>query len=147
MAKLVGSLVLVLGITWIATLVLAVRHSGSPVELLMALAVAAWLALGGTTAGLVGAALTADFETDNPQRRVGCLGTLITSGLSASFFVTNVGLLVWVLMRVFGGVPRLIINFAPVLDWAIAALALLAVGALLLAARVGVQRLASWEAS
>jgi hypothetical protein len=147
MAKLVGSLVLVLGITWIATLVLAVRHSGSPVELLMALGVAAWLALGGTTAGLVGAALTADFETDNPQRRVGCLGTLITSGLSASFFVTNVGLLVWVLMRAFGGVPRLIISFAPVLDWAIAALALLAVGALLLAARVGVQRLASWEAS
>jgi hypothetical protein len=147
MAKLVGSLVLVLGITWIATLVLAVRHSGSPVELLMALAVAAWLALGGTTAGLVGAALTADFETDNPQRRVGCLGTLITSGLSASFFVTNFGLLVWVLMRVFGGVPRLIIDFAPVRDWAIAALALLAVGALLLAARVGVQRLASWEAS
>jgi ABC-2 type transport system permease protein len=147
LAKLVGSLVLVLGITWIATLVLAGRHNATLTELLMALGVAAWLALGGTTAGLVGAALTADFETDNPQRRVGCLGTLITSGLSAMFFVTNVGLLVWLLLRAFGGIPRPIVGLAPVLDWAIVALAALAVGALGLAARLGVRRLANWEAS
>jgi hypothetical protein len=146
-AKLVGSLVLVLGITWIATLALAIRHSATGAELLMALGVAAWLALGGTTAGLVGAALTADFETDNPQRRVGCLGTLITSGLSALFFVTNVGLLVWLLLRTFGGVPRPILGLAPVVDWLVVALAVLAVGALGLAARLGVQRLANWEAS
>jgi hypothetical protein len=94
LAKLAGSTVLVLGITWLATLVLAIRHGGTAGEIAAALVVASWLAVGGTTAGLVGAALTADFETDNPQRRVGCFGTLITSGLPAVFFVSNT-LLVW----------------------------------------------------
>src|SRR5262249_32487179 len=62
LAKLAGSLVLVLGITWLATLVLALRHEPSALELTAALAAATWLALGGTLAGLAGAALTADFE-------------------------------------------------------------------------------------
>jgi hypothetical protein len=147
LAKLVGSLVLVLSITWLATVVLALRHGATPAELLAALGAAAWLATGGTTAGLVGAALTADFETDNPQRRVGCLGTVITSGLSALFFGTSIGLLVWFLLRTLGAVPRPVVGLAPVLDWLVFALALAAVGVLALAARLGLRRLATWEAS
>ena len=147
LAKLAGSTVLVLGITWLATLVLSIRHGGTAGEIAAALVVASWLAVGGTTAGLVGAALTADFETDNPQRRVGCFGTLITSGLSAVFFVSNTLLLVWVLLRSQGGVPRPFIGVAPVLDWAVAVLALVSIAALVVGARLGVQRLANWEMS
>jgi hypothetical protein len=147
LAKLAGSLGLVLGITWLATLVLALRHDATTFELFAALTVAAWLAIGGTSAGLIGAALTADFETDNPQRRVGCLGTLLTSGLSALFFATNTGLLVWLLLRALGGIPRPLVGLAPVLDWVVTALALFALGALVLAAQLGMRRLAQWEAS
>jgi Putative ATP-binding cassette len=147
LAKLTGGLVVVLGITWLATVVLALRHSANVAQFLMALGVAAWLAIGGTTAGLVGAALTADFETDNPQRRVGCVGTLITSGLSALFFGANTGLLVWLLMRALGGIPRPIAAMAPVLDWIVAGLALFSIVTLIVAARLGVRRLANWEAS
>jgi hypothetical protein len=117
------------------------------VQLTAALAASSWLAVGGTFAGLVGAALTADFETDNPQRRVGCVGTLVTSGLAGAFFATNTGLMVWLVLRTFGGLPRGVLFLAPVLDWVIAALALAAVGGLLVAARFGAQRLANWEAS
>jgi hypothetical protein len=147
LAKLAGSAVLVLAITWLATAVLAVRHNGTPTELLVALGIAAWLALGGTTAGLVGAALTADFETDNPQRRVGCFGTLITSGLSALFFCTNVALVVWLLMRTLGGIPRPFVRAAPTIDWVLVGLALASIVALAVAARVGVRRLSDWEFS
>src|SRR5207248_5299359 len=129
----------------LATLVLALRHEPTLIQLVAALAAAAWLAVGGTLAGLVGAALTADFETDNPQRRVGCLGTVVTSALSGGFFATNTGLLVWLVLRTFGGLPSGVLFFAPVLDWVIAAVALAAVGGLLVAARVGAQRLARWE--
>ncbi len=147
LAKLAGSLVLVLGITWLATIVLALRHGATTLELLSALAIAAWLATGGTAAGLIGAALTADFETDNPQRRVGCLGTVVTSGLSAIFFATNTGLLIWVLMRMLGGIPRPLIGLAPVVDWLVTASAVFALGALVLAGQLGMRRLAHWEAS
>ncbi len=147
LAKLAGSLVLVLAITWLATLVLALRHEGSLVELSAAFVVATWLALGGTTAGLVGAALTADFETDNPQRRVGCLGTLLTSGLAALFFATHTALVAWVLLRTLGGIPRPLLGLAPIVDWLVPIAALFALGALVLGAYVGARRLANWEAS
>jgi hypothetical protein len=109
--------------------------------------VATWLALGGTLSGLTGAALTADFETDNPQRRVGCLGTMLTTALAAAFFVTNTALVVWVLLRVLGGLPRPLLSVASILDWIVPALAVAAVGALVLAAQLGIRRLATWEAS
>jgi ABC-2 type transport system permease protein len=147
LAKLFGSVVLVLGITWVATLVLALRHEASPLELLAALGAATWLALGGTLSGLTGAALTADFEADNPQRRVGCVGTLLTTGLAGMFFATNIGLLVWVLVRALGGIPRQLLGVAPVVDWIAPTAALLALAALVLAAHLGVRRLASWESS
>jgi len=146
-AKLAGSLVLVLAITWLATLELAMRHQASPPQLVVALGLAAWLALGGTTSGLVGAALSADFETDNPQRRVGCLGTLLTSGLAALFFATQTALIAWVLVRTLGGVPRPLLGFAPVVDWLAPLAALCALVALVLAAYLGARRLTSWEAS
>jgi ABC-2 type transport system permease protein len=146
-AKLAGSLVLVLGITWLATVVLALRHDANAVQIAIALGVATWLALGGTMSGLTGAALTADFETDNPQRRVGCLGTMLTTALAAAFFVTNTALVVWVLLRVLGGLPRPLLSVASILDWIVPALAVAAVGALVLAAQLGIRRLATWEAS
>jgi hypothetical protein len=147
MAKLVGAMVLVVAITTLATLVLGLRYDAAPHDLVAAFAAAIWLALGGTLAGLAGAALTADFEGDNPQRRVGCFGALLTSGLGGLFFVTNTGLLVWMLMRALGGVPRPILGLAPVVDWIAPALALLGLAALVVAAQVGVRRLANWEAS
>jgi Putative ATP-binding cassette len=146
-AKLAGSLVLVLAITWLATLVLAMRHQASLPQLVVALGLAAWLALGGTTSGLVGAALSADFETDNPQRRVGCLGTLLTSGLAALFFATQTALIAWFLVRTLGGIPRPLLGLAAVVDWLLPFAALCALVALVLAAYLGARRLASWEAS
>src|SRR5207237_318416 len=74
-AKVLGGLVLVLLVTWAATIGLGLSHSGEPIEIVTALLGATWLALGGTFSAVAGAALTADFEGDNPQRRVGCLGT------------------------------------------------------------------------
>ncbi len=124
-----------------------IAHEGSLVELSAAFVVATWLALGGTTAGLVGAALTADFETDNPQRRVGCLGTLLTSGLAALFFATHTALVAWVLLRTLGGIPRPLLGLAPIVDWLVPIAALFALGALVLGAYVGARRLANWEAS
>lgn len=147
LAKLAGSLVVVLAITWVATLLLSLRHDATLLDLVAAFAAATWLALGGTTAGLVGAALTADFETDNPQRRVGCLGTMLTSGLAALFFATHTGLLAWVLLRTLGGIPRPLLGVAPVVDVLAPIAALVALAALAVGARFGAQRLASWEAS
>ncbi|HET6316800.1 MAG TPA: hypothetical protein VFG86_10095, partial [Chloroflexota bacterium] len=147
LAKLSGSLVLVLAITWLATLVLAMRHGGSPMEDVIAFAVATWLAVGGTASGLVSAALTADFESDNPQRRVGCLGTMLTSGLAAVFFVTNTAVVAWVLLRTLGGVPRPFVGFAPVVDLLLPMAALFGLSALVVGGRLGARRLANWEAS
>jgi hypothetical protein len=147
MAKVGGGLVLVLAVTWTATLLLGLSHDGEPVEMAVALAAATWLAVGATVAAVAGAALTADFEADNPQRRIGCLGTILTSGLSIVFFVSNTGLLVWWIVRGVFGLPRLVVALAPVVDWALPPLALLSVGAILLAYRLGVRRLATWEVS
>jgi len=146
-AKVGGGLALVLLVTWIATLSLGLTHEGQPVEMLTALVAATWLAVGATVAAVAGAALTADFESDNPQRRIGCLGTLVTSGLSIVFFVTNTAVLVWWILRSLLGVPRPILFLASVVDWLLPTLAVLAVAAILLAYRLGVRRLATWELS
>src|SRR5258708_31191808 len=87
LAKVFGGLILVMIVAWAATLALALSHAGEPLEIGAALAAATWLALGATIAAVAGAALTVDFEGDNPQRRVGRMGTLSTSALSAPFFV------------------------------------------------------------
>jgi hypothetical protein len=146
-AKLMGSLGLVLLITWLATAVLSVRHGGGAAELGLAMLAATWLACGGTAAGVIGASLTVDFDMDNPQRRVGWFGTLLTSGLSALFFGANVLLLAWVILRAAGGVPRFLSFARPVLDVGLPALAVVSIGALLLAARFGIKRLSAWEAT
>ena len=44
-------------------------------------------------------------------------------------------------------VPRPLLGFMPFIDWALPAVALGAVGAIMLAWRIGMQRLATWEAS
>src|SRR5207245_2441725 len=77
LAKALGGLILVVGVIWVATLALAVSHAGEPLEIAAAMVAATWLAVGGTGAAIAGAALTADFEGDNPQRRIGCLGTIV----------------------------------------------------------------------
>src|SRR5262249_49678488 len=99
LAKLLGGLVLVLLVTWTTTLTLGVMHAGEAVEMFAALAAATWLSVGATLASVAGAALTVDFETDNPQRRVGCIGTMLTGSLSVVFFVTNTGVLAWWIVR------------------------------------------------
>ncbi|MBV9131950.1 MAG: hypothetical protein JO318_04605, partial [Chloroflexi bacterium] len=147
LAKLFGGLLLVLVVTWTATLTLGLTHAGEPVELIAALAAATWLAVGATLAAVAGAALTADFESDNPQRRVGWLGTIVTSALSMFFFVTNTGVLVWWVLRSLLNQPRLVLGLAPVVDWGLPLLALASVAAIVVASRLAVRRLATWELS
>lgn len=146
-AKLVGGLVLVLVVTWTATLTLGISHAGEPLEIAGALLAATWLGVGATLAAVASAGLTIDFESDNPQRRVGCLGTIVTAALSVCFFVTNTGALVWWVLRSLFNPPRLVLALAPIVDWGLPLLALASVAAILIAARLAVQRLAAWEPS
>jgi hypothetical protein len=146
-AKLAGGLALVLLVTWTATLTLGITHAGEPLELVAALFAATWLAVGATLAAVAGAALTADFESDNPQRRVGCLGTILTGMLSIFFFAANTGAMTWWVLRSQFNPPRLVLGLAPIMDWALPLLAVASVAAILLAARLAVRRLATWEMS
>src|SRR5207244_4380051 len=118
-AKLLGGLALVLVVTWTATLTLGLTHGGQPVEVAAALLAATWLAVGATLAAVAGAGLTVDFESDNPQRRVGCLGTIVTGMLSIFFFVSNTGVLAWWVVRGLFSPPRLVLGLAPIADWAL----------------------------
>jgi hypothetical protein len=147
LAKVLGGLILVSLVTWAATLALALSHAGELLETGAALVAATWLALGATIAAVAGAALTVDFEGDNPQRRVGCLGTIVTSALSALFFVSNTGLLAWWITRAALSVPRPLLAIQSIVDWGLPVLALASVGAIVLTARLGMRRLAAWEAS
>ena len=147
LAKVLGGLILVTLVTWAATLALALSHAGQPLETGAALLAATWLALGATIAAVAGASLTVDFEGDNPQRRVGCLGTIVTSALSVFFFVANTGLLAWWVARTALSVPRPLLVFLPIVDWGLPVFALASVAAIVLAARLGMRRLATWEAS
>jgi hypothetical protein len=146
-AKVLGGLVLVLTVTCLATLGLAIGHGGDVVEVGAAVLASSWLALGATIAAVAGAALTADFEGDNPQRRVGCLGTMVTSALSLFFFLSNTALLVWWVARAVLSVPRPLLGWLPLIDWGLPVLALLSVVALAGASRLGMRRLANWELS
>jgi hypothetical protein len=146
-AKLLGGLALVLLVIWTATLTLGISHAGEPLELVAALVAATWLGVGATLAAVAGAALTADFESDNPQRRVGCLGTILTGVLSIFFFAANTGAMTWWVLRSLFNPPRLVVGLAPIMDWALPLLALVSVAAILLAARLAVRRLATWEMS
>jgi len=147
LAKVLGGLILVTIVTWAATLALAVSHAGQPLEIGAALLAATWLALGATIAAVAGAALSVDFEGDNPQRRIGCMGTIITSALSVFFFVSNTGLVAWWVTRSALSVPRLFLPYLSIVDWALPIFALASVAAIILAARLGMRRLATWEAS
>ena len=147
LAKVLGGLALVLLVTWAATIGLGLSHEGEPLEIGLALAAATWLAAGATIVSVAGASLTADFEADNPQRRVGCLGTIVTSALSLSFFVTNTGLLLWWVLRSVLRLPRPLLGLAPVVDWTLPVLALISAAAIVLAWRAGMQRLSAWESS
>jgi ABC-2 type transport system permease protein len=146
-AKVLGGLSLVLLVIWVATIALGLSHEGEPIEMLVALVAATWLAVGATIASVAGASLTADFGTDNPQRRVGCLGTIVTSALSIFFFVTNGALLMWWVMRTVVRVPRPLLGLVTIVDWGLPALALVSVAAICVAARFGIQRVAGWEES
>jgi hypothetical protein len=147
-AKLCGGLALVLLVTWTATLTLGLSHNGEPLEMVVALGAGTWLAVGATLAAVAGAGLTADFESDNPQRRVGCLGTILTGGLSLFFFATNTGALAWWLMRSLFSLPlRFAGAVAPVVDIGLPMLALVSVAAILLASSLAVRRLTTWEMS
>jgi hypothetical protein len=146
-AKVLGGLVMVLGVTLSLTLVLSMSRPAQPLQVVEALLAATWLAIGATVAAVAGAALTVDFESDNPQRRVGCMGTIVTSGLSVFFFGSNSALFGWAIVRSLGSLPRAYLALAPVLDYGLAALAVLSVVALVWATNVGLRRLAAWEAS
>jgi hypothetical protein len=147
LAKVLGGLALVLLVTWAATIGLGLSHEGEPLEIGVALAAATWLAVGATVVSVAGASLTADFDADNPQRRVGCLGTIVTSILSLSFFVTNTGLLLWWVLRSVLRLPRPLIGLAPIVDWGLPALALVSVAAIAFAWHTGMRRLSTWESS
>ena len=143
-AKALGGLVMVIAITWAATLALGIRHEGEPIEIGQALLAATWLALGATVAAVAGAALTMEVDGDNPQRRVGCLGTVVTGALSLFFFLTNTAVVVWWVSRAtFFALPRAFAGLLPVLDIALPVLALVSIGALIGAWHAGARRLSS----
>jgi ABC-2 type transport system permease protein len=145
-AKALGGLGMVMLVTWAATLLLGVRHAGEPVEMGTALVAATWLALGATVAAVAGAALTVELDVDNPQRRVGCFGTVVTGSLSLFFFVSNTGLLLWWVARAtLLGLPRPLLLVVPVIDVALPVLAALSVAALGAAWVAGARRLADSE--
>jgi hypothetical protein len=146
-AKVLGGLVIVIAVTWLTTLALAVIHAGELLETGAALLAATWLAVGATVAAVAGAGLTVDFEGDNPSRRVGWLGTLVTSALSIFFFATNTALVVWWVARGALSVPRQWLSLVPVVDWGLPVLAVLSIVSIALAARFAMQRIAHWEAS
>jgi Putative ATP-binding cassette len=146
-AKVLGGLVMVLGVTLILTLVLSIGRSAQPLELVAAVLAATWLSVGVTVAAVAGAALTVDFESDNPQRRVGCMGTIVTSALSLVFFGSSTALFGWAIIRALGRVPRPYLVYAPVVDYGLAALAVISVVVIVLAMQMGLRRLAGWEAS
>ena len=147
-AKALGGLMLVLAITWVATLALGIRHDGEPHEIGTALLAATWLAIGAVIAAVAGAALTIDVEGDNPQRRVGCVGTIVTSALSLFFFVSNAGLVVWWISRAaFLTLPRSYSMLVPIVDVLLPVLAVVSVGALAIAWSAGARRLAATETS
>ena len=146
-AKTLGGAVIVLFVTWAATLGLGFRQGGEPAEIAAALLAATWLAGGATLSAVAAAALTADFELDNPQRRVGCLGTIVSSGLSGFFFIANSCLLGWWVTRDLFGPPRLLAGLTPIVNWLLPTLALMSVVAILVATQQGVRRLSSWESS
>lgn len=146
-AKALGGAVLVLLVTWAATLGLSFRQAGEPEEVVAAVLAATWLAIGATVSAVAGAALTADFEVDNPQRRVGCLGAIVGSGLSGFFFVANTSTFAWWAARDAFRASRLLAGLTPVVNWVLPAAALLSVVAILLAMQLGVRRLANWESS
>jgi hypothetical protein len=131
-------------VTWTATLILGLGRGGEPIEVALALVLATWLALGSSMSAVSGAALTADFESDNPQRRVGCLGTIVTSGLAVLFFVANVGLIAWWVAR---GSVRIPQSVSALVDLVLPVAALLSAVAIAIAAWYGVRRLSTWEAS
>ena len=147
LGKVLGGLVLVLAVTWTATLALAVGRGGGALDIGAAMLAATWLALGATLAAVAGAALTVDFDGDNPQRRVGCLGTIATSALSFFFFATNTALIAWWIGRAAFRLPRALQPVLPLVDWVLPGAALLSVAVIAAAARLGMRRLAAWEAS
>jgi hypothetical protein len=63
------------------------------------------------------------------------------------FFVSNTGLLAWWVARTALSVPRPLLVFLPIVDWGLPVFALASVAAIVLAARLGMRRLATWEAS
>jgi len=104
--------------------------------------------MGAVIAAVAGAALTMDIEGDNPQRRVGCIGTIVTSALSLFFFVSNAGLVVWWISRTaFLTLPSSFAMLVPVVDVLLPVLAVVSVGALAVAWSAGAQRLAATETS
>jgi hypothetical protein len=146
-AKVLGGLVIVIAVTWLTTLALAVIHAGELLETGAALLAATWLAVGATVAAVAGAGLTADFEGDNPSRRVGWLGTIVTSALSIFFFATNTALVVWWVARGALSVPRPWLSLVPYVDWGLPVLAVLSIASIALASRFAMQRITHWEAS
>jgi hypothetical protein len=146
-AKVLGGLVIVIAVTWLTTLALAVIHAGELLETGVALLAATWLAVGATVAAVAGAGLTADFEGDNPSRRVGWLGTIVTSALSIFFFATNTALVVWWVARGALSVPRPWLSLVPYVDWGLPVLAVLSIASIALASRFAMQRITHWEAS
>jgi hypothetical protein len=146
-AKVLGGLVMVIAVTWLTTLALAVIHAGEVLETGAALLAATWLAVGATVAAVAGAGLTADFEGDNPSRRVGWLGTIVTSVLSIFFFATNTALLVWWVARSALNLPRQWLDVVPYVDWGLPVLAVLSILSIALASRFAIRRIAHWEVS
>jgi len=129
LAKVFGGLILVTLVTWAATLALALSHAGPGCG---KQALRWWPRRGWrsaqTIAAVAGAALTVDFEGDNPQRRIGCLGTIVTFLRCPSFSSSRTQLSWrWWVTRSALSVPRPLLAFHRSSDWGLPVFALASV--------------------
>ncbi|MCA1647633.1 MAG: hypothetical protein LC797_19940 [Chloroflexi bacterium] len=67
--------------------------------------------------------------------------------MSICFFLTNTSLLVWWVTRAALSMPGPLVAFAAIVDWGLPVLALASIAAIVAAGRLGMRRLATWEAT
>lgn len=134
-----------LAVAWLVTLAVGVWLHGSPAEVGLALAMAAWLMAGSVASSVGVAALTSNFASDNPQRSLGWLGLVVTLGLDGPFFVASVGLFAAGLLQSRAAVPARLAGMFPLVDTLLLVLVAGSVAAIVVVALLGGRRLAAWE--
>jgi len=143
-AKLVASYLPMLALTWAVALLLGVWLGGSLAQIAATLGMSAWLAAGVVAAYVGGGAMSTNFEADNPQTSVGCLGQLVSFVAGSLFLLANVGLFAWLVLGSSGILPPGLPGGEAV-GLALGAGVVVSVAGIAGLARLGVKTLEGWE--